>query len=264
MTTPTLLLFAAVALCAAFTGIYFLARLINNYGTVDIAWAYAFTALATFYALEGSGWTVRRALVGAMVGLWSLRLGSRLVRRVAGRHPEEDARYRQLRLEWKHNFTSRMFGCVQLRAISVVCLGLPFLLASQNPTHKLHPLETAGLILWLLALTGEGLADTQLDAFNRNPANAGRVCDVGLWRYSRHPNYFFEWLVWVAFFVFASASPWGWMTIVSPLTILFLLLRVTGIPLAEKQCLQSKGDAYRRYQITTHAFIPWFRRPPTP
>ena len=257
MTTLTLILIATIALCALFAGIYFLARLINNYGTVDVAWSYAFAALGAFYAVYGTGWPVRRALIGTMVCLWSLRLGSHLLRRVAGHHPVEDGRYQQLRRDWSENFTAKMFGFFQLQAVSVIYLGLPFLLACQNRDRQLHALELAGLALWMIALAGEGLADTQLNVFKRNPANKGKVCNRGLWHFSRHPNYFFEWLVWVAFFVFALASPWGWLAILSPLSILGLLLRVTGIPMTEEQSIRSKGDAYRRYQQTTSAFVPW-------
>jgi steroid 5-alpha reductase family enzyme len=108
------------------------------------------------------------------------------------------------------------------------------------------------------------MADAQLAAFKRAPANRGKVCDIGLWRYSRHPNYFFEWLIWVAYFIFALAAPWGWLAVVGPAGILYLLLRVTGIPMAEAQSLLSKGDAYRRYQQTTSAFVPLPRRTPRP
>src|SRR5208282_6572063 len=107
-------------------------------------------------------------------------------------------------------------------------------------------------------------ADRQLQRFKADPANRGALCQHGLWRYSRHPNYFFEWLVWVAYFVFACASPWGWLAAVSPACILALLLRVTGIPMTEEQSLRSKGEAYRRYQARTSAFVPLPTRAPTP
>ena len=147
--------------------------------------------------------------------------------------------------------------------MSVVALGVAFLVACLNPAPVLHGTEIAGAALWLLALAGEARADRELAAFKRDPANQGRVCDRGLWRYSRHPNYFFEWLVWVAYFVFALASPWGWIAILGPASILFLLLRVTGIPMTEEQSIRSRGDAYRRYQRTTSAFVPWFPQQPT-
>ncbi len=263
MNALPLLLLALAALCIAFAGLYAVARRIDNYGVVDIAWSYAFGALAAFYALAGPGWPVRRALVAAMAVLWSARLGTHLAVRVLGHHPVEDGRYQQLRQDWAAHFAAKMFGFFQLQAVSVVLLGAAFLLACLNPAPALHPLEIAGGLLWLGALSGEALADAQLAAFKRSPANRGRVCDTGLWRYSRHPNYFFEWLIWVAYFVFALGSPWGGLAVIGPASILFLLLRVTGIPMTEEQSLRSRGDAYRRYQQATSAFIPWFPRKPS-
>lgn len=260
--TPLLLILSALAgLCVLFAGLYLVARHIDNYGIVDIAWSYAFAALAWHYALLAPGWPVRKALLAAMVALWSLRLGTHLHRRVMGHHPVEDGRYVQLRKDWADNFAPKMFGFFQLQAASVVLLGGAFLVASLNPAPQLHPLEIAGAALWLLALVGEAVADWQLAVFKRDAASTGKVCTAGLWRYSRHPNYFFEWLVWVAYFVFALASPHGWVAVIGPASILFLLLRVTGIPLTEEQAIRSKGDAYRRYQQTTSAFVPWFPKP---
>jgi len=257
MTPLMLALVALAALCAGFAALYLVARRIDNYGIVDIAWSYAFGAMAAGYALGGAGWPVRRALIGAMAVLWSARLGTHLAVRVLGHHPVEDGRYLQLRRDWAANFAAKMFGFFQLQAASVVLLGAAFVLACVNPTPTLHPLEVAGVAVWLLALTGEALADAQLAAFKRRPESRGRVCDAGLWRYSRHPNYFFEWLIWVAYALFALGSPWGWLGLIGPASILFLLLRVTGIPMTEEQSLRSRGDAYRRYQQTTSAFVPW-------
>ena len=252
--------FATGALCVAFALCFWLARRLDNYGVVDVAWSYAFAALAATGALAGAGWPVRRALLAAMVCVWSLRLGTHLAIRIASHHPKEDARYAQLRRDWSGNFSAKMFGFFQLQALSVVLLGLAFLVSTAHAAPRLHPLEIAGAALWLIAISGEALADAQLAAFKRAPQNRGRVCATGLWRYSRHPNYFFEWLIWVAYALFALASPWGWLGLAGPVGILYLLLRVTGIPLTEEQSLRSKGDAYRHYQDTTSAFVPWFRR----
>ena len=258
MTTVPLLAIGLVALGLLFAALFVVARRVNNYGIVDIAWSYAFGLLATFYALAAEGWVVRRALMATMVALWSIRLGTYLAIRVIGHHPQEDGRYQQLRDEWRQNFVVKMLGFFQMQAISVVVLGAAFLVSAINPTPALHPCEIAGVVLWLLAVTGEAVADLQLAAFKRVPTNRGKVCAVGLWRLSRHPNYFFEWLIWVSYFVFAMGSPWGWIAILGPASILWLLLRVTGIPMTEEQSLRSRGDAYRRYQMTTSAFVPWF------
>ncbi len=258
MTAPLLLLSALAGLCTAFALCYLLARRIDNYGIVDIAWSYAFAVLALGYALLAPGWPPRRMLIAAMAGLWSLRLGTHLYRRVMGHHPVEDGRYVQLRRDWAANFGPKMFGFFQLQAGSVVLLGSGFFIVCLNPAPGFHPLELAAAALWLLALGGEALADAQLAAFKRDPARRGQVCAAGLWRCSRHPNYFFEWLVWVAYAVFALGSPHGWIALIGPASILYLLLCVTGIPLTEAQSLRSKGDAYRRYQQTTSAFVPWW------
>jgi len=260
MNAWTLLGVATAAGGGAFALFYVLARRINNYGIVDVVWSYAFAFLAGFYALAGQGWPVRRALIAAMVGVWSVRLGTHLLIRVAGHHPTEDTRYVQLRQDWAARFGPKMFGFFQLQAGSVVVLGVAFLFPALNPTPHVHGLELAGVGLWLLAISGEALADAQLAAFKRDPANRGQVCDRGLWRYSRHPNYFFEWLIWVAYFLFALASPLGWIAVLGPAGILYLLLRVTGIPMAEQQSLRSKGDAYRRYQAVTSPFVPLPRK----
>jgi steroid 5-alpha reductase family enzyme len=255
---------ALAALCLLFALLYALARRIDNFGIVDIAWSYSFIVLALIYAARGAGWPVRRALIAAMVSVWGFRLGTHLLVRIARKHPEEDGRYRQLRKDWGGAFRARMAGFFQMQALSVVILGYPFLAICSNPAAGLGPLEWAGAGLWLAAISGEALADAQLSWFKRERANAGGVCDAGLWRYSRHPNYFFEWLIWVSYSLFACGSPWGWPGILSPACILFLLLRVTGIPATEEQSLRSKGDAYRRYQERTSAFVPLPSRSPHP
>lgn len=260
MNAWSLLALATAAACTAFAAAYLLARRINNYGIVDVVWSYAFAFLAGFYALAGTGWPMRRALIAAMVSVWSLRLGTHLLIRVASHHPTEDTRYVQLRQDWAGHFGPKMFGFFQLQAGSVILLGVAFLFPAQNSMAQWHGLEIAGAGLWLLAISGEALADAQLAAFKRDPANRGQVCDHGLWRYSRHPNYFFEWLIWVAFAMFSASSPGGLWGIVSPVLMLYFVLRVTGIPATEAQAIRTRGDEYRRYQQTTSAFVPWFPR----
>ncbi len=251
---------ALAAFAVLFAGIYGLARRLDNYGVVDVAWAYAVGLVAVFAAATGEGWGPRRWLVAAAALVWSLRLGTHLWRRVASHHPVEDRRYQLLREAWRDRFAATMFGFFQLQALSVVVLGLPFLLAVRNPAVGFHGLELLGAAVWLIALAGEALADAQLAAFKRDPANRGAVCTNGLWGWSRHPNYFFEWLVWVGFALLAWPAPWGWVGVIAPAGILFLLLRVTGIPATEEAALRSKGEAYRRYQESTRVFIPWPRR----
>lgn len=256
MSTTALVLIALFAAVAAFALLFLLARRLTNFGIVDVAWSLGFAPLAAFYGYFGGGDVSRRTLIAVMTGLWSLRLGGYLARRVLGHLHTEDGRYRQLRRDWAANLNWKMFRFFQFQALLLVLLSAPFLLAARNPAPSLHPLEIAAAGLWLVALFGETLADLQLARFKRNPANRGQVCDTGLWRWSRHPNYFFEWLIWVAFSLFALASPLGWIALYCPALMLFFLLKITGVKYTEDQLLRSKGEPYRRYQARTSAFIP--------
>lgn len=247
----------AIALMAV---IWWLSVRIRNAGIVDIAWAGGFAPIAIFYAAVGNGWPARRWLMAGMAGLWSARLCVHLYVRVMGHHPVEDRRYAQLRAEWKANVNGKMFQFFQLQAVLLAVLSAPFLFVCRNVKPEFSALEIAGVVVWLVALAGESLADFQLKQFKADPANQGRVCEAGLWRYSRHPNYFFEWLIWMAFFAMAAATPWGWVTVYGPALMLFFLLRVTGIPMTEELAVKTKGEPYRTYQKTTSAFVPWFRR----
>ena len=245
----------AAALMAA---VLLVALRIRNFSIVDIAWSVVFTPLVVLYAALTEGYGPRRALIAAMVTLWSLRLAAFLYARISSLHPVEEGRYVQLRCEWAAHLNRRFFLFFQAQGLLAAFLSVPFLLACVDRRPALGFFEIAGAALFVVALAGEAIADSQLATFKTDARSQGRTCRVGLWRYSRHPNYFFEWLVWVAYFVFASPSPWGWAGIYCPLLMLFFLFRVTGIPMTEEQAVRSRGDDYRDYQRTTSAFVPWF------
>ncbi len=238
-------------------GVWALAIRLRNAGIVDVAWAAGFSILALLYASLGPGDLTRRVLVAAMTTVWSLRLALHLARRVYRWHPEEDGRYVELRRAWGERADRKLLGFFLAQGALDALLALPLLLSCLNPSPRIHLLEWAGLGLWAVALWGEWLADRQLERFKAAPGNAGRTCQAGLWAWSRHPNYFFEWLIWCAYSVFALASPWGSAGLFAPLLMLYFLLRVTGIPATEAQALRSRGEAYRRYQETTSRFVPW-------
>jgi steroid 5-alpha reductase family enzyme len=233
---------------------------IKNAGIVDIAWSAGFAPVAAFYAWHNHGLPARRWLIAGMVAIWSLRLGIHLYVRVMGHHPHEDVRYAELRREWGAKANVKMFGFFQLQAALLVILSIPFLIICLNTNPGIQLIEFIGAGLWLFALLGESVADLQLKQFRADPKNQGEVCQSGLWRYSRHPNYFFEWLVWLAFYVFALGSPLGCTAIYCPALMLYFLVRVTGIPMTEALSVKSKGEKYLTYQRTTSAFIPWFRK----
>jgi steroid 5-alpha reductase family enzyme len=231
---------------------------VNNYGFVDVAFSYGVAIIAPIYAVAGPGLPLRKWLSVGIAAAWSLRLGTYLLFRVLHHHPKEDVRYETLRKRWPG--PGMFLAFFELQAVVVVIFSVPFLLAAFNTVPTLQPIEIAGLALAFLSLCGEALADRQMKAFKADPANKDKVCQAGLWSYSRHPNYFFEAMIWVSFAIFAFGSPHGWVAIACPLLMLYFLLKVTGIPLTEEHSVRSKGDAYREYQRTTSAFIPWFRK----
>jgi len=197
-----------------------------------------------------------------MAGIWGFRLALHLLRtRVIGQ-PEE-GRYVELRRKWRTRLGWKFLAFFEFQALLCLVLSVPFWLAAGNSNEPLRWVEIAGLVVWGAAITGESAADSQLDAFKRNPANRGRTCRAGLWRYSRHPNYFFEWLIWVGFALFAWPAHFGWLGLLSPALLLYFLLKVTGIPATEEQAVRTRGEDYREYQRTTSAFIPWLPRKTT-
>ena len=248
-TVVTVLLFALT---------WLLSLKLNNFSFVDVTWSYALGVLAPLYAWLGDGFTQRKVVALTMALLWSLRLGTYLLFRVKRHHPHEDVRYEVLRQNWRDNLSRNFFWFFQAQALLIVLLSLPVLLACLNPAPQLGLIEWIGFGVWLLGLSGEALSDAQMQRFKSDPASQGKVCQLGLWRYSRHPNYFFESVVWWGFWLFACGSAWGWATLYAPLMILYFLLRVTGIPLTEECAVKSKGDAYRAYQRSTSAFVPWW------
>ena len=233
-------------------------RRTGNAGIVDVGWAAGIALLAIGYALLGPAPLAFRLVAAAMGAGWGFRLAWHIHHRGHGK--PEDGRYTQLRKDWGPRFQRKLFSFYQLQAFTVALLAVPYLFVALHVDATWTALHLAGLGVWVIGWSGESIADAQLNAFKRRPDKPSPVCQVGLWRYSRHPNYFFEWLTWVGLALFAMSAPLGWISIFCPLAILYILLRVTGIPATEEQALRSKGDAYRAYQRTTNAVVPWFPR----
>ena len=255
------LVLISLAVCSAVMMIVWLwAYKIKNAGVVDIFWAFNFTIIATILWFLSDGYESRKNIICLMAATWSARLGTYLLIRVGTHLQEEEGRYKQLRKEWAPNSNLKFFFFFQMQAMSNVFLSIPFFITVINPDQNISALEYIGVGIWTIAIIGEATADWQLKKFKNNPTNKGKVCQYGLWNYSRHPNYFFESMIWVGYFIFALSSPYGWIAIICPLSILYLILKVTGIPMTEEQSLRSKGDAFREYQRTTSVFIPWFKK----
>jgi steroid 5-alpha reductase family enzyme len=254
------ILICLIVCCVVMLLIYLWAYSIKNAGVVDIFWAFNFSFIAIILYFLADGFPQRKVLICGMILIWSLRLGIYLLIRVGSHLNEEEGRYKKMRQEWGEAVNQKLFFFFQAQALSNIYLAIPFFIIAFNQKQGFSFLEYAGASVWLISICGEALADAQLKAFKKNPANRGEVCNVGLWYYSRHPNYFFESMIWIGYFLIALNANYGWIAILSPLTITLLLFRVTGIPLTEQQSIRSKGDAYKEYQRTTSMFVPWFKK----
>lgn len=223
-----------------------------NAGIVDVVWALGMGASAWLIAATGAGSGAARLALAVMAGVWSMRLAWHLWRRV---REGEDGRYRALREHWDGH-QGKFFGLFMFQAGLVMLFCLPFLAVGASPAQG-WPVAL-GLLIWLAALSGEAIADRQLDRFRDNPANRGNTCRQGLWRYSRHPNYFFEWCHWFGYVALAWGSPLAWLSWLGPVLMFVFLRWISGIPFTEQQALRTRGDDYRDYQRRTPAFFPWF------
>lgn len=229
----------------------------QNMSIMDIGWCTSFILSTLVYFALGDGYFWRRLLVLLIVSIWALRLAAYLIQRF---HFQDDLRYQQLVKSWNpQHIRLKVLALFLLQGFLVIILSLPFALMSRNILPFFSTGEIFGLLIWMGGVLGESIADEQLLHFKQDPTHAGKVLDKGLWRYSRHPNYFFEWVIWIAYFVMAISSPGGWLAILSPMIMLYFLLAVSGVPMAEQEALQTKGEAYRTYQRHTSSFFPWFR-----
>jgi len=248
-------LILVMGLMSGLWGIYYIRR---NSGIVDLGWTFSFSLIMGGCILMSDGWEPRKWLLAGMVWIWSFRLLRHIYKRYIT--TDEDPRYQEIRKKWGTRYVDlKVYFMFIFQGLIALVLSLPFFIVSMNKSDSWSIFEGWGVILWFIGVCGEALADKQLRDFKNNPENEGHVCQRGLWNYSRHPNYFFEFVTWLGFGVFALGSTGGLLGLISPLLMLILLLKVSGIPLAEEQSLKSKPVAYKKYQQTTSAFVPWFK-----
>jgi len=246
-----------VGVCLMMAVLWLIQRRTGNAGIVDVGWAAGVGMLGVFYACTSPGFVPRRVLVAVLVGVWSSRLAAYLLfDRVWGR--AEEGRYRTLRSSWGPSAQRRFFFFFQTQALAAAFFSLPMLVVAHHPVPHWTGWDAAGALLWCAGVGNTILADRQLARFKQLPESRGRTCRQGWWRYSRHPNYFFEWLHWWSYAALAIGAPFWWATLLAPAAMLYLLLRVTGIPPTEAQALASRGEDYREYQRATSVFVPWF------
>ncbi|MBK8979102.1 MAG: DUF1295 domain-containing protein [Planctomycetes bacterium] len=252
---PLLVVWGASALLQA--ALWVVAVRTRSANHVDLGWALSLLGAAVGFAVALDGAPAQRLLVAATGGVWAARLSWHLlVDRSLG--APEDGRYAALRARFGPRADRSFFWFFQAQALLAALLAVPFLLVARHDAPAPAPVQWVGVVLFAVAKLGEIVADRQLAAWRREPANRGHTCRRGLWRYSRHPNYFCEWLIWVAFALVATPAPFGAWAWLAPAMMYLFVTRLTGIPHSEAQALRSRGDDYRDYQRTTSRFFPWF------
>jgi steroid 5-alpha reductase family enzyme len=253
----------AVSLSVLMAGAWAVQQRTGNSGWVDTIWTFSLGltgAASALWPVAGAAPNPRQWLVAALVAVWSIRLGSHIALRTAA--ITDDPRYAAFAKEWGVNTPRRKFLFLQNQGFGSIPLVFSIFVAARFPQPGLRIQDYLGVAILAAGIAGEALADAQLKRFRGDPANQGRVCDAGLWRWSRHPNYFFEWFGWLAYPVIAISLdaplqyPWGWATLLAPIFMYWILVHVTGIPPLEAQMLRSRGERYRAYQSRTSAFFP--------
>lgn len=229
---------------------------LNFWSAVDAVWAFGIGLAAVVASLLVGNFQWRSTLACILVLTWSGRLGRSLVRRLKTHYPQEDRRYIRLKETWTFRVRWKSFLYFQFQALTQIVLFYPILVLLMDSSPNVRATDFLGVGLIILGIVGEGIADAQLLDFKQRNDGAQSVCDVGLWRYSRHPNYFFEWIVWVGFFVLAVLSPGGGGAIFAPAIMYVLLVYVTGVAPSERESVRSRGSRYQDYQRRTNAFFP--------
>lgn len=250
-------LWLTIGLSLAMMGGWVTQRATRNAGFVDVVWTFSLGLAGVVAGLTAAG--PRGFLVAALAAIWALRLGGYILRR--SWDGKEDTRYAGLRKEWGTAFELKLFGFLQMQALGAAALAMSFVVAARNPA-PLGALDALGVAIFIAGVAGGALADSQLARFRRDAANRGGICDIGLWRYSRHPNYFFEFLGWCSwpFLAFAPGYFWGFVALTAPALMYWFLVHVSGIPPLEAEMLRSRGDRYRAYQARTRPFLPLPKR----
>lgn len=258
------LMTCAALMAGAMTVAWLVERRTGNSGWIDAIWTFGLGATGLLGALLpfGEGPLSRRLLVAVLAAAWALRLGLHVASRTRG--ISDDPRYARLKREWGADKDRQMFRFMMMQAIASTPLAMGIVLAAHHPAPALGLQDLLGALVFALGVVGGAVADGQLRAFAADPAHKGKVCDDGLWAWSRHPNYFFECVLWCAYPVIAIAAtgyPCGFVALLAPLCITLLLTRISGIPPLEEHMVAKHGDAYRAYQRRTSALLPW---PPNP
>lgn len=255
-----LLLLLAIGLSVIMTGAWLIQRASGASGWIDTVWSIAVGLGGMAAVLFAEGDTGRRTVAFVLVAIWSLRLGSHIAARTRG--GGEDPRYEKLMAEWGASAPIRLWLFLQAQALAAFVLVLAVYFAAASTAPLLRFIDLVAISVAVIALAGEAISDRQLALFRRTPEAKSGVMERGLWRYSRHPNYFFEWLFWCAWPLMAIGLPlgWSWLALLAPLQMYWLLVHVSGIPPLEQHMLASRGEKFRALQARVNAFFPGPRK----
>jgi len=258
MLLPDLLLATALLILIYMTAWWLVGTLAKDNSLVDIAWGPGFILVAWFLLLLSGTTTAAQVLLTVLITIWGTRLAIHIGARKLD--TDEDWRYAAMRKKWgKHALWRSYFQVYLLQGLLLLIISLPFLVVnSAYPQLGLHPLVVIGFLVWLKGFWWETVADWQLSAFKADGKNKGKLMTHGVWRYSRHPNYFGESLQWWGFALIALSVAGGWIALLSPLLLTGLLVGVSGVPLLEKRYEHRKD--WQAYKAKTSAFIPWLPR----
>jgi steroid 5-alpha reductase family enzyme len=251
--TPFLI--SMVLILVYMTLVFVIAVAKKNNAIVDTAWGLGFILLALFNLFYRPGITARQMLVTLLIVLWGLRLAHYLYCRNKNR--PEDFRYAKWRQEWGKSWVLRSYLQVFiLQGVIMLVIALPLFILHRDDGGQLGVLEVLGGLVWLIGYLFQSIGDVQMLFFKKDAANKGKIITHGLWKYTRHPNYFGEALMWWGIFLIVAKIPYGWMGIISPLVISILLLGVSGVPLLEKKYEDNRD--FQEYAKRTSIFLPWF------
>lgn len=235
--------------------VWVIAKKINNPSVIDVAWPIGLMLSGLIY-LFSQGINLRLLIISVILIVWGARLASYLyLSRI--KKGIVDKRYLMLSQDWKISQSLDYFLNFELQGLFIFIMSIVFMFAASQSRTSLNWIDFIGIALCLIGIIGESISDMQLQTFKKN--NTGKVCNLGFWNYSRHPNYFFDWITWCGFACFALQSSYGWIGLISPLLLFLLMTKVTG-PMTEQGSIDSRGELYLQYQRTTSMFFPWFKK----
>lgn len=252
-----LFLISALTIFVYMTLFFFLSLMLKDSSIVDIGWGIGFIVVAIITLLISQNYCFKQISTTVLTFIWGIRLALHIFFRNKGKG--EDWRYKQWRRDWKEAFIPRAFFQIfMLQGFLMLVISTQIIFIISSTAKTISFFDIAGIFIWLLGFLFESIGDYQLMRFKKKPENKGRIMKYGLWKYTRHPNYFGEVTLWWGIFLIALSMPKGYLTIISPLTITFLILKVSGIPLLEKKYKDNKE--FQEYKKVTSGFFPWFQK----